>query len=276
MTKTILMGASFLALLAAYPAFAADTSINANTNVSTESKIENTLDKAGDSIKKTSEEASNAVKAKYSDVKAYFSDKNDVAAITSVNVHDRLTADELIGTEVQDPSGKEIGKIADILVNKSGEAQRVIINDGGILGLGGKMASFDYGIIQGFSKDKDVQVKLTEDSIKAATAFDENAKADAKVAGIPADMYSVKKIIGSKVVDDKGKAVAKVDTVAMDSDNADYLIVTFNKILGVGGDKAALNFDALDLTNNNGKYTFKLNTQQTAQFENYKETTKAN
>lgn len=276
MTKTILLGASVLAILAAFPAFAADTAASANANVSTETKIEKTLDRAGDSIKKTSDEAGAAMKEKYADVKAYFSDESDVKAMSSINVHDRLTADELIGTSVQNPQGKDIGKIADILVNKDGDAKRVIINDGGVLGLGGKMASFDYGIIQGFSKDKDVEVKLSEDAIKQATPFDADAKANAKVAGIPADLYSVKKIIGSKVVDDKGKAVAKVDNVALEGDDADYLIVTFDKILGVGGDKAALHFDALDLANNNGKYTFKLTSQQTAQFENYKATTKAN
>lgn len=278
MTKTILMSASFLALLAAFPAFAADVKAEANANTETTgAKIERTLENTGKKIEKKTEEAGAAVREKYNDMKAYFAE-DDVKAVSSININERLTADMILGANVQNPAGENIGTVEDILVNADGDAERVIINDGGVLGLGGKMASFDYSVIEGLNADEDVVVKLNEQSIKNATGFSYKAEknADAKVAVMPADMFSVKEIIGSKVVDAEGKAVATVDTVAMEGDDADYLVVTFNKILGMGGDNAALDFDALDLTNNQGKYTFKLNTQQTAQFENYKGTAKAN
>lgn len=266
MMKKILMGASFLAMLASFPAFA---EVDTKAETSTEAKIEGSLDKAGDSIERTAEKTEKAVKEAYSDVKAYFSDDDDVKAVTSVNVLDRMTADEIIGRTVQNPKGEDIGKIEDILVTADGDAEAVIINDGGVLGLGGKQAAFDYDVIEGISADKNIVVKLTEANIKNAKAYDPDAA--------KADRYSINKVLDAKIVDANGKKLADVDTVAFDGDDADYLVVTFDKILGMGGDKAALNMEALKLTDNKGNYTFTLNAQQSAQFENYKgSTTKAN
>ncbi len=263
--KKILMGASFLALLAAFPAFA---EVDPNTKDSAGVKVEKTIDKAGDSIEKGAEKAKAAVKEAYSDVKAYFDDEKDVQAVTSLNVLDRLTADEIIDRTVQDPQGKDIGKIDDILIDADGDAEAVIINDGGVLGLGGKMAAFDYNVIKGISADENVVVKLSEENVKNAVAYDPDK--------MKADRYSISRIMDAKVVDAKGKKLADVDTVAFEGDDADYLIVTFGEILGMGGKKAALNLEALNLKNNKGNYTFTLNSQQSAQFENYKATTKAN
>lgn len=280
MSNKILMGASFLAMLAAFPAFAAETKTEAQIKAETTgAKIERNMEEAGatieekakqagNAIEEKTEDAGRAVKEKYSEMKAYFTDDKDVKAVTSVNVMNRLTADKIIGAKVLDPQGKDIGDVNDILVDAEGDAERVIINDGGVLGLGGKLASFDYDVIEGATADADIVVKLTDASVKRAQSFDDKA--------IPAELYSVKKIIGSKVVDAEGKAVAKVDTVAFDEDDADYLIVTSNSILGMGGERSALDFEALDLSKVQDKYTFKLNTQQTAQFEAHKDAHKAN
>lgn len=278
MTKTILLGASILAIMAAFPALAADVKADANAEATTGAKIERSLEQTGDKISESAKEAGHkidaatkdagaAVKEKYSEMKAYFTDDDDVKAVSSVNITKQLTAEDVIGATVLNPKGESIGKVSDILVDKEGDAERVIINDGGVLGLG-KLVAFDYNVVKGVNADQEVVVKLTEESIKQAAEYD-NAK-------VPAGFFSVNKIIGSKVVDAEGKAVAKVDSVAFDDDDADYLIVSFNKILGVGGERAALDFDALEMTDNQGKYTFKLNTQQTAQFENHKGAAQAN
>lgn len=272
MSKKILMGASFLALVAAFPAFAAETKVNANADTST--KIEAKMDEAGNAIERTADKAVAKTKEAYKDVKAYFNDDKDDAVRVDINT--RLTADELIGTDVQDMNGKSLGEIKDILVSADGDAETVIISDSA-LGLGGKLAAFDYDVIEGFTKDKDVVVKLSEANIKSAKKFEYKAdKADANTIVMPSNEYSVSKIIDSKVYDANGKAVADVDTVAFDGDDADYIVVTFNKILGMGGDKAALNMDALKIAPKDDKYAFTLTQQQSAQFETAKDAAKAN
>lgn len=288
MKKTILMSVSVLAMLSALPALAVETTVK--TEPSTGAKVEAQMDKAGNAIEraadktgavinKAADKTENAAKNAYNDVKTYFTDDKNVSATSSVNISEGHTAKVLLGTNVQDAAGKQIGKIHDIIVGSDGDAKLVIIEDGGVLGLGSKMAAFDYDVIKGFNHDKDVSVKLTESSIKSAKAFEYEANADTKAGmktTIPAGEFSVKKIIGSDVVGPDGKKIATVDTVAFDGDEAEYLIVSFDKILGMGGEKAALDFDALDMVNTNGKYSVKLNSQQTAQFENYKSKTKAN
>ena len=281
MTKTILMGASVLAMLVALPAFA-ETKVHAES--STEAKLENAevktkdaLDRAGKSIERTAEKAEAKAKDAYNDVKAYFNEKTDDAA--SVNVNASITADKLLGMQVEDHTGKNIGSIEDILVSADGDAETVIINDNA-LGLGGKLAAFDYDVIEGMRANDNAAVKLTEADIKAAKRFEykaEDAKGEANILIMPAGQFSVKKISDAKVFDANGKAVADVDTVAFKDDDAEYVIVTFNKILGVGGDKAALNMEALDLAQKpNGDYAFTLTQKQSAQFENAKDAKKAN
>ena len=282
MTKTILMSASVLAMLVAIPAFA-ETKVEAGTTVKTEesigAKVDKQLDKAGNAIERAADKTEKATKDAYGDVKAYFTNDKDIKATSTVAVAAGHTAKALIGTDVQDGNGKEIGKIHDIIVDGEGEAELVIIEDGGVLGLGSKLAAFDYDVIKGFNRDNDVVVKLSEANIKAAKAFDYEASADAKAGAkttLGADQYSINKIVDAEVIGPDNKKMADVDTVAFDGDEAEFLLVSFDKIIGMGGEHVALDFDALELINKDGKYKFKLNSQQTAQFENYKDGTKSN
>lgn len=293
MTKTILMSASVLAMLVAIPAFA-ETKVEADATVKTEEslgvKAERQLDKAGNAIEKAADKTGAAIsnaaekteaaaKDTYGDVKAYFTNDKDIKATSTVAVAAGHTAKALIGTDVQGADGKSIGKIHDIIVDKDGEAELAIIEDGGVLGLGSKLAAFDYDVIKGFNADKDVVVKLTEANIKAAKGFDYEASADAKAGAkttLGADQFSINKIVDAEVIGPDNKKIADVDTVAFDGDEAEFVLVSFDKIMGMGGEHVALDFDALDLVNQDGKYKFKLNSQQTAQFENYKEDTKSN
>src|SRR4029453_1729042 len=45
---------------------------------------------------------------------------------------------QLIGAKVEDPSGKNIGKIEDVMVDSSGRVQFGVLSFGGFLGLGEK------------------------------------------------------------------------------------------------------------------------------------------
>jgi sporulation protein YlmC with PRC-barrel domain len=274
MTKTILMGVSVLALLAAFPAFAETNAAPNKVEPSVGQRLENAADTAGQKIENAAHEAKEATKNAYSDLKSYFNDDDDMT-VGSVNVMQKNTADALIGTSVQDGNGKTLGTIHDIIVDAEGDAEWVIIEDGGTMGIGSKLAAFDNDIIEGYNKDKDVVVKLTEQQLKSAKKFD--YKPQSGYTTVPAGQYSVSKLMDADVLGPDGKKVADVDTLAFEDDDAEYVIVTFNTVLGMGGDKAALNMDALDIiTDQNGDYDFKLNQKQTAQFESYKDTKKSN
>jgi sporulation protein YlmC with PRC-barrel domain len=282
MTRTILMSASILAMLAAVPAFA-ETRVEGNTTIKTEesvgAKVEKQLDKAGNAIEKAANKTEAAAKETYGNVKAYFTDEKNLGTTSTVSLAKNHTSKALIGTDVVDPNGKTIGKINDIIVDREGDAEWVVIEDGGILGLGTKLAAFDYDIIKSFNRDKDVNVKLTEATLKAAKPFEYKASANDQGAArttLGANQFSVKDLTSASVIGPDNKKIADVETVVFDGDDAEYVLVSFDKILGMGGDTAALDFDALEIYNNNGKHSFKLNNQQTAQFENFKKQSKSN
>lgn len=269
MTKKILMGASFLALLAAFPAFAqTEAHTETKAEVSTSGTLGSTLNKVEGALDRTVEKTKAVTKNTVQDVKTYFSNDDDITAVTSLNVSSKLTADELMGASVEDNQGKKIGTVSDVLVDADGDAERVILKDGGVLGLGGKLVAVDYEDMDKLAANGDILVKLSQSDLKTAKSFDDSA--------VPTGQFLASKLIGSKVVDVEGKNVATVDNIVFDGDEADYVVVNFDKVLGMGGDQAALDFEALDLVNNAGKYSFRLNTQQSAQFANYKQTTKAN
>lgn len=275
MTRHILMGASVLALIASLPAFA---ETKANTEPTTGQKVERTLDRTGEKIERGAEKAEDAVKGAYNDVKAYFNDDSD--DVVAVNIDKRVTADELIGKTVRNSKGDTLGKIEDILITANGDAEMIVINDG-FLGLGGKHAAFDFDVIKGYTPSGDAVVVLTDAQVDAAKRFERRADAvkdadAAKTFVMPAEYLSVAKIMDSKVYDAAGKAVADIDTVAFEGDDADYVVITFNKILGMGGDKAALNIEAIDIKPRDDKYAFTLTQKQSARFDTMKSNTKAN
>lgn len=274
MNKNILMGVSVLALIVSLPAFA-ETKVKAEPT--TGEKIERTMERTGEKIERSTEKAGEAVKGAYNDVKAYFNEGSD--DVVAVNIDTRLTADELIGKTVRNSKGDTLGKVEDILITADGDAEMIVINDG-FLGLGGKQAAFDFDVIKGYTPSGDAVVVLTDAQVGAAKRFELRADAKgsdpAKTYVMPAEYLSVAKIMDSKVYDAKGKAVADIDTVAFDGDDADYVVITFNKILGMGGDKAALNLEAIDVQPRDDKYAFVLTQNQTARFDSMKSNAKAN
>jgi hypothetical protein len=54
------------------------------------------------------------------------------------------------------------------------------------------------------------------------------------------------------------------------------VIVAFDQVLGMGGERAALDFDALKLTQTDSGVQFQLSAAQSANFEKYKKAVTSN
>ncbi len=272
MTRHILMGASVLAILAAFPAFAAnDTHTSTSAEVKAETKTE--MQKAGDAIEKRADKAGAAVKDTYKDIKAYFTEDDDVKRVTSISVLNKDTAKGMIGKKIENTAGKKIGDVHDIIIDKDGDAETVVIEDGGFLGLGGKLVAFDYEVIQGINADNNVVAPLSKATIDKAKGFDYEVKSgDTKVSTLPATSYSVEKLLKANVVGPDNEKLATVDNVSFEGNDAEYLIISFDKILGVGGEKAAIELDAVKVAKLDDGYTVQLTAAQAAEFKNLKAT----
>jgi PRC-barrel domain len=76
-----------------------------------------------------------------------FIDKQDVGLIR---------APKLVGVAVYDSNNKNVGKIADILLDHSGEVKAVVIGVGGFLGIGSKDVAVPYGSLHWQTEQRSV------------------------------------------------------------------------------------------------------------------------
>ena len=183
------------------------------------------------------------------------------------------TASGLLNKPVNGTNNQRIGTLRDIIVDGKGNAQMAIVSDSEVLNLG-KEAAFDYSLVLRRNADGDVVMPLTEESMKNASRFSYDTKDAGKngVKTIPSGAYSVEKLLEANVVNARGEKVASVDNMTFRNGRADALIVGFDKVMGMGGQKAALSFPDVKMINKgDGKVEFQLTAAQAAQFETFKQ-----
>jgi sporulation protein YlmC with PRC-barrel domain len=82
-----------------------------------------------------------------------------------------IRAKKVIGTDVKDPSGKSIGKVEDILLEKqSNNIMYAVVGFGGFLGMGEKYHPLPWRILNYDDKQGAYVVNLTKEQLAAAPA----------------------------------------------------------------------------------------------------------
>lgn len=281
----ILTGASVLAMVLSVPAMA--ESAKAQTDIQngtveqttnnrgpsvTEQEIKQGWENTKNSVSKTAKDVSHAVEKKYEDVKAIVIDEDhDGAAFDHTNYNTANTAKNIIGRDVKDAQGNNVAKVHDIIVNKDGKASAIVLSDGAFFGIGGKLVALDYNKVVTSSDNAETFQPVSEQLISSVSEFSYKP-ATGKVRMVPADGISLRDALGGKLVDAQNKKLADITDIVIDDGDAEDLIVSFDKKLGLGGEQAALDFeDALPLRKDS-KIDFQLSAEQTASFESYKKT----
>jgi hypothetical protein len=103
-----------------------------------------------------------------------------LSAVQSVAPQD---AEAILGQRVTDASGKEIGRLVDVLVDANGQPQAAIIDFGGFMGVGNRKIAVHWSLLHfnpGEPKHK-VALEMTPDQIKDAPEFRDPNKAAAVV-----------------------------------------------------------------------------------------------
>lgn len=83
-----------------------------------------------------------------------------------------LTADDLIGADVHDMNGEDIGNIEDIVLTADGQVGNVIVDVGGFLGIGARSVALAFDDLQiardegGMTSSLRVWVDLTEEKLE--------------------------------------------------------------------------------------------------------------
>lgn len=263
MKTTILATVSVIALMGAMPTIT--KTVHAQTPAE-KSASENMADDAKEAISDIKEGASDAIETITATYIANLSPHENI----SVVVDPRKTANGIIGHPVYNEKHESIAKVTDIILDKNGNAAMVIVADGEFIGLG-KKAAFYYSAITRVEEDGDVIMPLTEKIIDDAAAFSyDKADGSDKVLVIPDNGYSVVKLLDGKLVNQKMEAVADVENITLKNAKAHQIILGFDKTMGLGGEKALINFADAAIVSDKDQLHFQLNAEKTTQFEAYK------
>ncbi len=232
----------------------------------TEADVERGMNNAADSV-------TNAVDNTVDSFKALFIDETAGAKPASLEFKMRTTATGMIGQPVFNSRNERIATVQDIILDQNGNAELVVLANGGFLGIGEKLAAFDYNLVSKREANGDVIMPVSEETIKKVTAFSYEPKDRADNLRImPTGGISVKEVLDGQIVANDKKKLADVDNLTFAGGRADRLIVSFDKTLGLGGEQAALSYKALRVVREpkSTNVDFQMSANQTANFEAYK------
>jgi sporulation protein YlmC with PRC-barrel domain len=258
---------SLMALMLSLPAYAADVS---GTGVAPETTPSAAPSPGDSQLKKSLTEADKDMRDTAEDIKAFFVGKEQKGKLEPVLIHRNTTAQGMIGQTIVNPKGEKIATVKDIIIGKDGKAILVVVSDHGVMGIGDKVAAFDYNKVVTQNPDGKVVMALSQDMVDRAADFSYDQSDWAKAKVIPAGSISANVLLEGNVVDSSGDKVADIENVYFRNAEASQLIVGFNKTLGMGGDLAALNYDDLQMIRDKKELDFKLTPNQAAAFKSFK------
>lgn len=263
-----------LAVVISAPAHAADESTRVRTETRvTESNPDhvetNTVTK--EEVKKGWEDTKEAVKEAYEDVK--YTLLGEKPGISPVIIDSRVTADGMIGKPMRNINNDEVAVLHDLILDKDGNVQMAVVSDADFIAAGSKQAAFDYSLVTAVDKDGDIITPISEKNIELARTFsyDKNDAGKEGIRVIPQGGYSAKDLLNAEVLDSQGRKAADVDNISLKGGKANMLIIGYHKVMGMGGDSAALAFSDVKLVRNkNDSLSFQLTATQSDQFETFK------
>jgi len=91
----------------------------------------------------------------------------------SAVILDPLTVQAVLGREVRGVGDENMGRIVDVIVDRSGQVRAAVIDFGGFLGVGSRKIAVDWSILRFGSGEKSdrVVVDLTPAQVKAALEY---------------------------------------------------------------------------------------------------------
>lgn len=88
-----------------------------------------------------------------------------------VSMSDGYRATRIIGSEVRNDQGNEIGEIDDLIIRRDDQVVYAVISVGGFLGLGDRLVAVPYQDFVLDSKGRLILPDMTEEALEAMPAF---------------------------------------------------------------------------------------------------------
>jgi hypothetical protein len=92
----------------------------------------------------------------------------------SVTVIDAIDARGILGRDVRSPTGENMGRIADVIVDRGGQARAAVIDFGGFLGVGSRKIVVDWTALRFgnvANKSESISLGLTREQVRAAPEY---------------------------------------------------------------------------------------------------------
>jgi hypothetical protein len=95
----------------------------------------------------------------------------------TVTVLDHRDVQGILGKEVRGAADENMGRIADVIVDRSGQARAAVIDFGGFLGVGSRKIAVAWDALRFLpdaKKGEHIVLELTRDQVRAAPEFKED------------------------------------------------------------------------------------------------------
>jgi hypothetical protein len=95
----------------------------------------------------------------------------------SVTVIDAVDAHGILGRDVRSPTEENMGRIADVIVDRGGQTRAAVIDFGGFLGVGSRKIVVDWRALQFWNvahKSESIGLALTREQVRAAPEYKED------------------------------------------------------------------------------------------------------
>lgn len=96
----------------------------------------------------------------------------------SITVIGPADAHSVLGRDVKSPTGENMGRIVDVIADKTGRVRAAVIDFGGFLGVGSRKIVVDWNALH-FNRMQDknssITLELTQEQVKAAPEYKEGA-----------------------------------------------------------------------------------------------------
>jgi sporulation protein YlmC with PRC-barrel domain len=94
-------------------------------------------------------------------------------ADVATTVLERQDVKSVLGRQVGSITGEDMGRVVNVVVDRSGQVRAAIIDFGGFLGIGNRKIAIDWNALHHFATPEDdrITLDLTRDQVKAAPEY---------------------------------------------------------------------------------------------------------
>ena len=161
-----------------------------------------------------------------------------------------MRASKLMGKEVKNAKGENLGEIKDLMVDmKSGQVPYAVLSFGGIAGLGDKLFAYPVSSFKPSANSDELVLNVDQERLKNAPGFDKDKWPDwtnnnyrseidryhnspsAKTASASSGLMRASKVLGKDVNDRQGKDAGEIEDLVVNLGNGKvhYAVLDFDK-----------------------------------------------